>query len=167
MSGRGPVAIVQPDARTPEQWFALATLRASRPGWYVLASRGNRYREVLPRAGGEPYRTRSQALDETRKWVEANRETVERLYPNHLFIPVNFSVAVEAARPGGQDRPSYFPLFPTRMPLCGSYDEACGRVRVLLGADPGFAERWGSFRFVPVKVDDVVHVMPKEWRLTA
>lgn len=132
----------------------LATARAKRPGWMMLAARRDLYLELpLPTCKG-----RTMALDAARAWAAKNANICRKLYPGCLLIPINLDlVGVDGPLPV-QDLPQYVPMWPKRMPMCGAAEEALGRMRITLGADKDFARRWSQHRFIPVRVDDAVFI---------
>lgn len=146
--------IVKADAPLVEQWFMLATARAARQGWHTLAARGDLYLELkLPVT-----QSRSEALDNARSFCDRNPNIVRRLYPKHLFIPINYELLALEGKSRVVDRPEYVPMWPKRMPLCGCVEEAIGRIRITLGKDKDFARKWSGYRFLPVRVDDAVFI---------
>ena len=45
---------------------------------------------------------------------------------------------------------NYVPLFPKRMPICGSRHEVFDRVRLLAAMDPEFQAKWRGWHVVAV-----------------
>lgn len=147
-SGAVTTAIVKAEHPREEQWFMLATGRPARPGWRVLAARGDEYTEVKSLS---VHKSRSEALDLARKWACAN----PRRFPGRLFIPINLELAaIEADVPTDHDSAFYMPMFPKRMPLCVNAAEAKSRLLITKGMDKEFRRKWATFRFIPVRVDD-------------
>lgn len=147
-------AIVKADEPLHEQWFMLATARAARPGWRILAARRDLYVELdIPVS-----ESRTQALDRARGYLGNNAHMMSRLYPRHLLIPINYQLAVVEGSAPVADRPEYVPMWPKRMDISGCATEAVGRMRVILGKDKDFARRWSAYRFVPVRIDDAVFI---------
>lgn len=147
--------IVDPRVRPTEQWFALATTRRQlHGGWSILAAKGDAYREIHLQA---MLRSRQEALDQALAYSRTS--AAGRIYARHLLIPVRYDVmSIEPAHPAKSAMPPFVPMWPRRMPLCGSATEAIERVRILLGKDPEFARKWARHRFVPIRIDDAIQV---------
>jgi len=140
-------AIVKADHPLSEQWFMLATARPARPGWRILAARGDLYKEMIVIRASQ---SRSEALDLARDWARRHPNT----HPGHLFVPINLELmALESTAPVFNSS-IYVPMWPKRMPLCANATEARDRIVITKGKDKEFAAKWAAWRFVPVRVDD-------------
>lgn len=50
----------------------------------------------------------------------------------------------------------WVPMFPKRLPLCGSAQEALERTGILLGSDDEFRRRWDGWVFAPVALHNAI-----------
>lgn len=144
--------VVRSDVRPTEEWVCLATRRAARPHWRFLAQSAGDYMEN--RFWMATSRNRLQDL------LRNNLAEVFQNYPGlrgHLFVPINLSVGLDSLEPV-LDVPDYVPMFPRRMPTCGTATEAMERMRITRAKDKRFARKFAGYRFVPVRIDDAVMV---------
>lgn len=146
------VVLVRPDARPVEEWVCLATRRASRPHWRFLTQHAGGYAE------NRFWLASSRGKLQDR--VHNNLAEVFQNYPylrGHLFIPINLSVGLDALE-SVVDVAEYVPMWPKRMPTCGTATEAMERMRITRARDKRFARKFAGYRFVPVRIDDAVLV---------